>query len=296
MNASSLLDLRPLSIAELFDRSFRLYRNNFVTFLGIVVLTQLPLVLFQIALAALADTSADLNRTLFMDQLVGTAAVASIIAAILSLIFTQVGAAALTKAISDSYLGRQINFWDAFQRIGGTWFTLIFATIVAGLVLVGLAIPIALLANIPCIGFIIGIVGFIYLFAVGSILISLIPPVVVLEKVGVINSIKRAWTIGKLRFWWVFGYLILLGLLSLLIIEGPTALLLVLFETALGNTNIVLQTIVQQSAGLVLTAVFLPIRLAAITLMYFDLRIRFEGFDLMVLASNDDEFASDVLT
>lgn len=293
MNTSMLLNLRPLSIGELFDRSFRLYRNNFTTFLGIVVLTQLPLYLFQIVIAALSGATANLNNSLFTRQLAGTAAVASIIAAILSLIFTQVGAAALTKAISDSYLGREINFRDAFQRIGGTWFTLIFASIVAGLVIVGLAVPVILVSFIPCIGSLIAIAGFVYLGATGNILVSLIPPVVVLEKGGVVDSVKRAWALGKLRFWWVFGYLLLLGLLSLLVIEGPAALLLFLFETVLGDTNIILQTIVQQSASLVFTAVFLPIRLTAITLMYFDLRIRFEGFDLMVLASADDEFSAD---
>jgi hypothetical protein len=54
-----------------------------------------------------------------------------------------------------------------------------------------------------------------------------------------------------------------------------------------------IQSIIQQSASLVLTAVFLPIHFTAVTLMYFDLRIRFEGFDLMVLASTDDEFTAD---
>lgn len=288
MNGSSLLDLRPLSIAELFDRAFRLYRNNFITFLGIVVLTQLPIYLYQIILAAIEGASADRNSTFLTNQFVGPSIFGAILAAVLGIIFTQVGAAALTKAISDSYLGRKINLGDAFRRIGGTWFTLIFATIVASL-----AIPVVLLANIPCIGFIIGIVGFVYVFAVGSILISLIPPVVVLEKGGVINSIKRAWALGKLRLWWAVGYLLLLALLSLLVIEGPAALLAYLFETMLGDANIFLQTVVQQTASLSLTAVFQPIRLAAITLMYFDLRIRFEGFDLMVLASADEEVAVD---
>lgn len=293
MNGSSLLDLRPLSIAELFDRAFRLYRNNFITFLGIVVLTQLPIYLYQIILAAIEGASADRNSTFLTNQFVGPSIFGAILAAVLGIIFTQVGAAALTKAISDSYLGRKINLGDAFRRIGGTWFTLIFATIVASLVIAGLAIPVVLLANIPCIGFIIGIVGFVYVFAVGSILISLIPPVVVLEKGGVINSIKRAWALGKLRLWWAVGYLLLLALLSLLVIEGPAALLAYLFETMLGDANIFLQTVVQQTASLSLTAVFQPIRLAAITLMYFDLRIRFEGFDLMVLASADEEVAVD---
>ncbi len=294
MNESSLLDLRPLSVAELFDRAFRLYRNNFGLFLGIVVITQLPIFIIQILLVILEGTSGEISTTLTTGQFRGPAIVAFIGGALIGVIFTQVGAAALTQAISDSYLGRTLNLGDAFRRIGGTWFTLIFATIVSGLVLGALAIPVVLLANIPCIGFIIGIVGMLYVIAVGSILVSLLPPVVVLEKGGVINSIKRAWALGKLRFWWVVGYLFLLGILSLLVIEGPSALLLYLFEIVLGDTDVVLQTVVQQTANLLLSAIFLPIRLAAITLMYFDLRVRFEGFDIMVLAAASEDFRINV--
>ncbi len=296
-------NLRPLSIAELFDRSFRLYRNNFAPFLGIIVLTQIPLYLFQIVLTALTGSTADLNEAIFADSLEGTAVAAGITAAIIGFIFTQIGTATLTKAASDSYLGRTIQFRDAFQRIGGTWFTLIFANIVAGLVVAGLALPLfcafsLFISPVNATGFlvptaIIGFLGFLIVAAIGNMLISLVAPVVVLEKKGVLDSVKRAWALAKLRFWWVFGYLLLLGLLSLLVIEGPATLLLVLIETVLGDTNIILQTIVQQSANLVLTAVFLPIRLAAITLMYFDLRVRFEGFDLMVLASAADEFTKE---
>ena len=40
-------DLRPLSLGELLDRTFFLYRKNFVLFVGIVALPQLFLVAFQ---------------------------------------------------------------------------------------------------------------------------------------------------------------------------------------------------------------------------------------------------------
>lgn len=299
MNASALLDLRPLSLAELFDRAFRLYRRYFGVFLGIVLVTQLPLYLLQIFLAAVSGISADLGGAVFTDRMEGTAAAATIVGGILGVILTQVGAAALTKAISDTYLGRTISLREAFNRIGGTWFTLIFASIVAGLVIMGLAVPLFFVSLIPCIGRLVAIGGFVYLAAVGSVLISLVPPVVVLEKRGVVDSVKRAWALGKRRLWLVFGYLLLLGLLSLLVIDGPSALLVFLFETVLGEANTLLQTVVQQTANLMLTAVFQPIRLAAITLMYFDLRIRFEGFDLMVLASANQtvlDDASDLTT
>ncbi|MCA9919092.1 MAG: hypothetical protein KC445_14115 [Anaerolineales bacterium] len=275
MNQTNLLDLRPLTIGELFDRSFRLYRKNFGTFLGIVFVTQIPVFLFQIATIAFSSSSISRGG-------------AGVFGPIATLIFTQIGAAALTKAISDTYLGRSTTFRGAFQRMGGTWFTLIFATIAAALVVGGLAIPIALIGFIPILGPIIAIFGYIFIFLIAIVLVSLVPPVVVLEKSGVIASVKRAWALAKLRFWWAFGYLVVLGIMSILIISGPTALISALFNTVLTRADFVLQSIIVQTANLVLTTIFQPIRIAAITLMYFDLRIRFEGFDLMVLSAASD--------
>ena len=296
MSASPLLDLRPLSISELFDRTFRIFRQHFVTFLTIAAITQLPIAVFQILSTVLlgsAATSTNLEASILNGEFIGTTILVAIGVLILSGIVTQIGTAALTTAISDSYLGREISFDSAFSRMGNTWLTLILATIVAGLLIVALFIPVGIISIIPCLGPLIAIVGFFIIGVAANVLISLLPPVVVLEKAGAIASVKRAWDLSRLRFWWVFGYLFLLSILTAAIIFGPTALISFALPAIMGNTNVLLQSIIQQSANLVLTAVFLPIRLAAITLMYFDLRIRFEGFDLMVLASNKDEFAAD---
>lgn len=290
MSASSLLDLRPLSIAELFDRSFRLYRNNFGTFLGIILITQLPIYLFSLITAAVENSSNMAGLT--------------IIATILTLIFTQLGVAVLTKCIAHNYLGRKVNFKESFERVDGTWFTLIFASILAGLVVAGLALPFACIFTLvipPATGFsylgfwsIITIIGVSIMASIANVLVSLVAPAVVLEKKGPMDSVKRAWELAKKRFWWSFGNLFLLGLLSYLVVAGPVTLLQFLFETILGETSPLFQSVVGDAASSLLSAIFMPIRLAAVTLMYFDLRIRFEGFDLMVLASNDDEFADDV--
>jgi hypothetical protein len=85
----------------------------------------------------------------------------------------------------------------------------------------------------------------------------------------------------------------LLGLLSYLAVAGPVTLLQFLFETILGETSPLFQSVVGDAASSLLSAIFMPIRLAAVTLMYFDLRIRFEGFDLMALASYDNELTDD---
>ncbi|MCP4415647.1 MAG: hypothetical protein GY805_03430 [Chloroflexi bacterium] len=288
-----MLDLRPLTIGQLFDRAFRLYRNNFLTFLGIVALTQIPLYIFQIILTTSVSSASGLDPTNPLELFQGPALILSIITFILSIIFTQIGAAALTKAISDSYLGRTISIKETFQRLGRSWFILISSLLWAGLVFLGIAIPLMVVFIIPCIGQIVGVIGIFALAIVGNVIVSLIPPVVVLENSGARDAVKRAWELGRKRFWWIFGYLFLLGLLFSLVVQGPVFLITFLFETVLGNTSLLIQNIISQSATLALTAFFLPIRLAAITLMYFDLRIRFEGFDLMVLASGDQDIPSD---
>ncbi|MCB8929057.1 MAG: hypothetical protein H6652_25910 [Ardenticatenaceae bacterium] len=291
MNATNLLDLRPLSIGELFDRTFRLFRRHFVTFILIAIIMQLPVAVLQIASALLVN---NLTNNIVFDptaqnpflntEILGPTLLVSFGIAFVSFIVTQVGMAALTQAVADSYLGRKVSFDNAFSRMGNTWFTLILASFVAGLFIFGLTIPILLVSFIPCLGALVALVGFFFIGAIASILVSLLPPVVVLERAGALEAVKRAWTLSRLRFWWVLGYLVLLTILTVVIIFGPSAVLGFALGTMLGGTSILVQSIVQQSATLVLTAVFLPIRIAAITLMYFDLRIRFEGFDLMVLA------------
>lgn len=294
MNAALPLDLRPLSVAELFDRTFRLYRRNFLTFLGIVVLTQIPLYLIQLFISTLAESGNNINPADISTLFQGPTLVLGIVTVILSVLFTQIGAAALTRAIADSYLGKSDSIKEAFQRLGRTWFTLIFALIFAGLIIFGLAVPVILVSFIPCIGTIAAVIGIFFVGITANIIISLLTPVVVLEKSGARDSVRRAWELGKKRFWWIFGYLLLLGILSWLIVQGPTLLILFLFESVLGGIDSTLQNIIEQSANLILNAFFLPIQLTAVTLMYFDLRIRFEGFDLMVLAATVEEEPTDM--
>lgn len=291
MSTTNLLDLRPLSIGELLDRTFRIFRKHFLTFVLIAIIMQLPVSILQVgsavmvnnfALGTMAGNPFDNPEIILPTMLV------SLGIGFASFIITQVGTAALTQAVSDSYLGRTVSFDSAFSRMGNTWFKLILATIVGGFFMFGLFIPIMLGSFIPCLGFFIALIGMFFLGAVASILFSLLPPVVVLERASVIDAVKRAWTLSRLRFWWVLGYLVLLTVLTFVIIFGPAAVIGVVLGLVLGEMSILVQSIVQQSATLVLTAVFLPIRIAAITLMYFDLRIRFEGFDLIVLASANE--------
>ena len=46
---NSMPQLRPMSIGDMLDAAFRLYRQHFLTFIGIVALLQVPMAMLQFA-------------------------------------------------------------------------------------------------------------------------------------------------------------------------------------------------------------------------------------------------------
>jgi len=116
----------------------------------------------------------------------------------------------------------------------------------------------------------------------------------VLEGQSAVGAIRRAWDLLRRRFWWVTGFVVILYVLNLLIVGGPGALINAILEVVLVYsagldsiyTGFVLQTIAQSLATLALSLVYLPLQITALTLMYFDLRVRTEGFDLTLRAEH----------
>ena len=53
------LDLRPLSLGELLDRTFFLYRRNFLLFFGLAVIPYVVLVVLGLAFVLVAAVGAE---------------------------------------------------------------------------------------------------------------------------------------------------------------------------------------------------------------------------------------------
>jgi hypothetical protein len=54
MTASATSRLRPLGIGQLLDQAIRLYRRNFLKFIGIVAVAQIPFIVLQLGTSLLA--------------------------------------------------------------------------------------------------------------------------------------------------------------------------------------------------------------------------------------------------
>jgi hypothetical protein len=135
--------------------------------------------------------------------------------------------------------------------------------------------------------------GFGMLTFLWVVIMPLIAPIAVIEKQGPIETLRRAWDLSRRRFWWVLGFIFILFIFNLLVISGPVAILGVFFQFAMeSNLEIsalyaVLQVSVQAIIQLATSLLYLPLQFVAILLLYFDLRIRTEGFDLALLAREE---------
>jgi hypothetical protein len=116
----------------------------------------------------------------------------------------------------------------------------------------------------------------------------LVPPAVVLEDRGAIDAIRRAWSLARRRFWPVIGYIFVLYLFSMIVVNGPAGIVNVLLAQVFQSfgdptMQVVLTSILQGLISLVFILIYYPLQMAAFTLIYFDLRVRTEGFDIALL-------------
>jgi hypothetical protein len=279
--------LRPFRLGEMLDRAIRLYRANFLTFIGIIAVVYVPLMVLQTAAAALMNGSLMGGRfstpeEIFTNVGYWIGILATIVLTLVRFILVQgIATGALTRAVSDNYLGKKTGILDAYRGIGNSWPSLLGALLFIVLVVFLLF----LWWLVPCIGWVtgLGMIGF-----MTAAINPLVPPVVVLEHKGAIDSVRRAWSLARRRFWPLLGYVLVLALFSLIVVNGPTAIanviLLQVFRS-FGDptTQLVLSSIIQGLVSLVFILIYYPLQMTAFTLIYFDLRVRTEGFDIALL-------------
>jgi hypothetical protein len=293
METSALPTLRPLRLGELLDQAIRLYRQNFLPFVGIIALVYVPLTVLQTAASTLM-TSSMLEGVSSPEALFSNAAYWIGLLSVLLLSFAQfifvqgIATGALTRAVADNYLGKKTGILDAYRGIGKSW-----PSLLGALLFLSLVVFVAVLwwIIVPCIGWFTGLGMLVFL--TGAIN-PLVAPAVVLEGQGAIDAVRRAWSLVRRRFWPVLGYIFVLYLLSLLIIIGPATIanfLLTQVFVSLNDPTMqhVLTSIIGSLVRLVGILIYYPLQMTAFTLIYFDLRVRTEGFDIALLTMGTSE-------
>lgn len=298
MTAYTAPELRPLSIGQILDRAIRLYRNNFLTFVGITALIQIPAALLGIASVLLSNRLVNIDPTTFEPGSTNPFGISttvllsilggSLVLGIVVFVLTQIATAAITRAVADNYLGKKVTIGEAYRSVGRSWVSLLGALLYVLGIFIVLFIPLL----IPCANILWAIPAVGAIAFLSGVVIPLIAPVVILEKRSARMSLHRAWDLARRRFWWLVGFMLLLTLFSSLITLGPSFLMMWILQSTVGLTSST-SSVIQQVVNSLLRAIYLPLQLTCITLVYFDLRIRTEGLDLALLADADEAAPQD---
>ncbi len=261
--------LRPLGVGELLDAAFKLYRSRFGALTLCVLAAVVPLsILTTLVQASTSETAFDVDSAATADD-GGTAAAGQLVVLVLTVVMFGLASAACLRIVSGAYLGRDVTWQESLafagRRIGAILRVL--------LVLSGLLI-IAFLAHI---------LPGIWLSVISVITL----PVLLVEGVGGFGAVRRSVSLVRGRWWPTFGTVIVAYVITTVLTLVVAA---VVGATILADSgNEVLVAIVLTLANVLSYAVTLPILAAVATLVYFDLRVRKEGFDLHLLAERMGE-------
>jgi uncharacterized membrane protein len=249
--------LRPLSVGEILDTSFSLYRRHFGALATVsLICTGLPLVLRLFVEAAGGLLTQIPLALVYLLSLV-----------VLSLVAT----GATVFIVSESYLGRPLSAREALMRATPYMGRILVASLLMALV-VGLGF---LLMVIP--GIILG-VG-----------LALAIPAVVLEPGrSASGALSRSWELTRGSRWRIFILGITLFVLLYVPVVAISGLVAVLLPHGAGPSFAAssISTIVALAIAGVVQLFIYPLFYCVLTVTYYDLRVRKEGFDLELLASS----------
>lgn len=280
---TAVSNLKPLTIGQLLDRAIRLYRQHFLLFIGIIALSQIPASIFAVLLVLITTRPGIVGSNF-------TVAGVGIAVGLVSFLVSQIGVAALTRAVGEIYLGKTIGITEAYRQTSGRWLTLIGASLACGLLVGALFVFFV----IPCIGWAAAIPGLGFVVFFSMVVVPLLAPIIVLEGKSGSAAISRAWSLARQRFWWLLGFMLVLAIFSQLIVTGPVLLTQFFVLSMLDTVDQTVLAVLQQLISFLLSVIYLPLQWTCITLLYFDIRVRTEGFDLALLATETADTPVDV--
>jgi len=268
----------PMSTGMVLDGAFRFYAQNFPLMLGISAILNVPILVLTVLPVFLARAGSS-------PFLAVTAAISSMLIGLVALLVVYpLVTGATTKAVSDTYLGNPVTVGSALKVAWRRFGTLLMAQTVAGMIV---------------------LLGFILLVVPGILWMlsyTLIPPVVMIEAAerkgarpvpappgdpgrgtpritdrGEIR--RRSWELVKGNRGKVFVVLFVFVVMQVLLATAGNWIAGMGFGAG-SNLARAIQSII----GNVVAIVVAPLQTIAITLLYYDFRIRKEGFDLEMLS------------
>lgn len=278
-----LYALHPFTVADILDMTFSLMKTHWKKFGIASLIYALPAGLLSALSTSVASdgdqrfiggasavnevTNFGSNASSLSGSDLLISAICSLLLIGVSLVLSPMVQGTLTRLVGATFVGREMSVKEAFNGVKGMWLTFIGASILVVLATIG------------------GLIGLLVGAIAVAVLFTVVIPVIAIEEEGVFNAMGRSWALMKRRFWGYLGIRALLVIINFFVSYGvlliPGVLASIFY--GLGADPI---AVVFGAFGLVLSEVVVfPIAAVAATLIYFDARVRFEGFDVQLMAA-----------
>ena len=264
-------ELRPLSVGEVLDVAIKIFFRNALTLFAIVVGIVFPVQLVSnlIQTSAASDDDPFSTRsptgevTFDFDQF-WLYATGLAVVVVLAVVASTVATGACFKAISDAYLGEKPTWKPSLAFAARRVHSILWVTVLGGFV--------AFLGLLAC------VIPGIWLYVSFAVAV----PALLTEDVRGRRALGRSRRLVKGRWWPTFGVIVLGSLLAGIVSGAITG---ALGAASLADPdNEVVSVVLGTIGGTVASTLTTPFQAAFVTVLYFDLRVRKEGFDLELLA------------
>jgi len=283
-------ELRPLSLGEILDRTFSLYRQNFLLFVGIMAIPHLLTLGLNLAQVLLVRPTANTAGVVVRHapNIQGASAsggflafglIGALVGVIISLIAYLFSQGGTIYAVSDLYLGRPTTIGASLQRMWGRLLNLFGVSVLNGLAILGATLFL--------------IIPGIY---VACRLITCLPAAL-LEDLGARESLSRSFALTKDNAGRAFGiYVIYLVMLYAIIMVFTFPSLFLTAMLAKDPSMAWISLALVQAGTFVAGTLVGPFFLIATSVFYYDLRVRKEAFDLQMMMNPSGTVAPTVST
>lgn len=309
-----LIPLRPLGFGTLIGAPFQELRRNPKAVVGSALLIQGILLVVSLAVVGVVGAfaigrismAAAANRDAVTSGAIASVLVSALVPIALSLVGSAFLQGIIVSDVARGTLGERLTLRSLWRLAGRRLWALVgWSLIVAGVLLGVIAVLGGIVAALVisggaaavAIGVIVGVLGLIALVVLGVWVYtktSLVPSLIVLEKLGIRASIRRSWSLTNGYFWRTFGVQFLVAAIVNIVsqvVTTPVSLLYGYLVTLIdpnGSGRVdgsaiagaIISYAVLLLVSLVIGAITTVVQASAIALIYIDLRMRKEGLDL----------------
>ncbi|MET8332333.1 hypothetical protein ABZV14_08730 [Streptosporangium canum] len=298
-----IIPLRPLGLGDILDGAIKLIRSNPKTILGlsaiVAALGAIPVAIGEAVMLGDLGAGLDDPDVLANSQDIGFLAQygGTLISFAVQFVAVTLLTGVLTRILGRAVFGGKMTVGEAWKLTRDRVPTL-FGLVAIGLLamLLPMVVVVLVIAGLGAAG-----AGFGALFLVGALAmlgfvayalfittrLALAPSVAVLERRGVVDSLRRSWNLVGGGFWRTLGILLLTQLITALValvLSIPFSIMaIVAGMIGKGSTGSQIVTAILIAVGGTVSAMITyPFQAGVNGLLYADRRMRAEAFDLVL--------------